>query len=114
MITWLLPRAINYFITVVFKQMSCLSSCFAAQVDDAKTLRRVEGHVRQAVCLCVFARPDFTLSVHELRISEFGKLDLSCGVIVVNHFSHQVIVFDWAHIKQQTPDWETTQNHRIT
>ena len=29
-----------------------------------------------------------------------GKLNLSCDVIVVNHFSLQVIVFEWVHIKQ--------------
>ena len=32
--------------------------------------------------------------------SLIGKLNLSCDVIVVNHFfSHQVTAFEWAHIK---------------
>ena len=37
-------------------------------------------------------------------LSTFGKLKLSCDVIVVNHFSHPGIVFEWAQIKQQSPD----------
>ena len=28
-----------------------------------------------------------------------GKLNLSCGAIAVNRCSHQVIVFEWAHLK---------------
>ena len=28
----------------------------------------------------------------------------SCDVIVVNRLSRQVIVFEWAHIKTQSPD----------
>ena len=46
--------------------------------------------------------------------AEVGKLNLSCDVTVVNHLSHRVIVFEWAHIKQQSPDWEAAQNHHIT
>ena len=39
-----------------------------------------------------------------------GKLNLSFGVIVFNHFSYQAIVFEWAHIKQQPPDWTITKS----
>ena len=43
-----------------------------------------------------------------------GKPNLSRDVIVVNDLSHQVIWFEWAHIKKQSPDWKTAQNHHIT
>ena len=62
--------------------------------------REGEGHT-----LLVFG-------AHELP--GVGKLNLSCDVIVVIHFSPQVIVFEWTHIKQQSPDWKTAQNHHIT
>ena len=32
-------------------------------------------------------------------MSYFGKSNLSCDVIVVNHLPHQVIVFERAHLK---------------
>ena len=41
--------------------------------------------------------------------ASIGKLNLSCDVIVVNHLSHQVIVFEWARVKQQSPDWKTVK-----
>ena len=44
-------------------------------------------------------RPTLTTSrmsvyLSDTGISSIGKLNLSCDVIVVNHFSHQVIVFE--------------------
>ena len=39
-----------------------------------------------------------------------GKFNLSCDAIVASHFSHQVIVFERAHINKQSPDWKTAQN----
>ena len=45
--------------------------------------------------------------------SHIGHLKLSCDVIFVNHYSHQVIVFEWAHVNKQPPDWTTAQNHHI-
>ena len=48
----------------------------------------------------------------------FFRFDLSrkvsCDLTVVNHLSHRVLVFEGAHIKQQSPDWQTVQNHHIT
>ena len=38
-----------------------------------------------------------------------GKLNLLCDVIVVNHFSHQVIVFEWEHMKQTITWLENSQ-----
>ena len=35
-----------------------------------------------------------------MSVSFFGKLKLSCDVIVVSHFSHQVIVFEWKYINK--------------
>ena len=35
-----------------------------------------------------------------LGVAIFGKVKLSCDVIVVNHISHQVIVFERMHIKK--------------
>ena len=38
-----------------------------------------------------------------------GKLKLSCDVIVVNKFPHQVIVFERTYIEKQSPDRRTAQ-----
>ena len=38
-----------------------------------------------------------------------GKLNMLSDVIVVNHFSHQVIVFERAHTNKESPDWKTAQ-----
>ena len=40
-------------------------------------------------------------------------LNISRELIVVNHCSHRVIVFEWTHIKQLSPDWETAKGHKI-
>ena len=43
-----------------------------------------------------------------------GKLNLSCDVLVVDHLSDEVIVFESAHrIIKQSPDWEAAQSHHI-
>ena len=57
------------------------------------------------LCLCV------TQSRAWMAI---GELNLSCDVIVVSHLSHQAIVFEGMHIKQQSPDWKTAKHHHIT
>ena len=67
---------------------------------------------------CAHAQLPELLSMQPPRSSNgpptVGKLNLSCDVIVVNHFSPQVIVFEWAHIKQQSPDWTTVKHHHTT
>ena len=42
-----------------------------------------------------------------------GKLNLSCDVIVISHSSHQVVAFERAYIKQQSPDWTADKSHHI-
>ena len=46
------------------------------------------------LCLCPELRRDVGVDGVLSRAVSIGKLKLSCDVIVVSHFSHQVIVFE--------------------
>ena len=70
------------------------------------------------VCVYIYIYIDCSYTritnVSIMMIVIIGKLKLSCDVIVVSHFSHQVIVFERTHIKQQSPDRRTVKHHHIT
>ena len=64
-------------------------------------------------CVCVYVCVYIYIYIC-IHICMYMHTDISCDVIAVDHFSHQVIVFERTHIKQQSPDWKTANNHRIT
>ena len=50
------------------------------------------------------------------NVAAFGKLKLSCDVIVVDHFLIGLFCWGRAHIdvKKEAPDREAAQSHHIT